>query len=302
MINDISYFYPTDRQAAHAPDPGAPSQERMVISGTLAFIGGGNMAASLISGLVAGGMAAKRIIVADRVPAQLESLRSRFGIRTTSSNETAAAEAGTILLAVKPQDLARAGAELRDVLAQRRPLLISIAAGVRTHTIQRWVGGLPVIRCMPNRPAMQGCGITGMYASHEIAAEQRMQAEQVLRAVGAVVWLERESELDAVTAISGSGPAYFFLMIESLQQAGRSLGLSEETSRKLAIETAYGAGMMARTTNQSAATLREQVTSKGGTTEAALRHLEARDFRGIMVQAVAEAARRSAQLADELDE
>ncbi|AMN45781.1 pyrroline-5-carboxylate reductase [Steroidobacter denitrificans] len=268
--------------------------------GILAFIGGGNMAASLIGGLIARGMPAGRIIVADRVPEQLQALRTRFGIRTTSSNPAAAAEADTVLFAVKPQDLASVSAELRDVLARRRPLLISIAAGVHSRDLQRWVGGLPVVRCMPNRPAMQGCGVTGMYATHEVAATQRELAEQVLGAVGTVLWLEREEDLDAVTAISGSGPAYFFLLIESLQQAGQSLGLPEEISRKLAIETAYGASMMARVARESAATLREQVTSKGGTTEAALKHLEASDFRGIMATAVAAAARRSAQLAEEL--
>jgi len=298
-MNDI----PSGRTAAQqASGPSAPAQPQVqtIMSGTLAFIGGGNMAASLIGGLIARGMPAERIIVADRVSAQLETLHARFGIRTTPSNPVAALDADMILFAVKPQDLAQAGAELRDVLAQRRPLLISIAAGVRSRDIQRWVGGLPVVRCMPNRPAMQGCGVTGMYATSEVAALQRQQAEQVLGAVGTVLWLEREEDLDAVTAISGSGPAYFFLLIESLQHAGQCLGLPEETSRKLAIETAYGASMMARTANESAAALREQVTSKGGTTEAALRHLEANDFRGIMTEAVAAAARRSAQLAEEL--
>lgn len=298
-MNDTPPSQPAIRQASN-PAASAQPQIPAVMCGTLAFIGGGNMAASLIGGLIARGMPAGRIVVADRVPAQLEALHARFGVRVTQSNTAAARDADTVLFAVKPQDLARAGTGLREVLAPRRPLLISIAAGVRSRDIQRWVGGLPVVRCMPNRPAMQGCGVTGMYATNEVAALQREQAEQVLGAVGTVLWLEREEDLDAVTAISGSGPAYFFLLIESLQQAGQSLGLPEETSRKLAIETAYGASMMARTANESAATLREQVTSKGGTTEAALRHLEANDFRGIMAAAVTAAARRSAQLAEEL--
>jgi len=277
----------------------APARQK-AIDGTLAFIGGGNMAASLIGGLIEGGMPAGRIIVADRLPSQLEALHARFGVQTTPSNPAAAQQADTVVFAIKPQELAGVATQLQAALAPHRPLLISIAAGVRAGDIRRWSGGLPVVRSMPNRPAMQGCGVTALYAAEDVPVAQRQRAEQVLSAVGTTLWLEREEDMDAVTAVSGSGPAYFFLMIESLQQAGKSLGLSEEVSRKLAIETAYGAAMMARAGTESAAALREQVTSRGGTTEAALKHLEASDFRGIMARAVAAAAQRSAQLAQEL--
>jgi pyrroline-5-carboxylate reductase len=152
---------------------------------------------------------------------------------------------------------------------------------------------------MPNRPALQGCGMTGLYATDDVEATGRRTAEQILGAVGATIWLEQESDMDAVTALSGSGPAYFFLLIEMMEQAGVQLGLSAEISRKLATETAYGSGLMAREAAESPATLRQQVTSKGGTTEAALKHLESHQVRQIYVEALAAAARRSAELAQE---
>lgn len=270
------------------------------IPGTLALVGGGNMAASLIGGLIARGMPAGQIVVADRVPAQLEALQQRFGIRIAPTNQAAAQDADVIIFAVKPQDLAAVASEIRTAVVARQPLLISIAAGIRAGDIQTWAGGVPVVRCMPNRPALQGCGMTALYATHEVPAHRRELAQQMLSAVGATLWVEHEAEMDAVTAVSGSGPAYFFLLIEVLEQAGRSLGLSAEVSRKLAVETAYGAGSMAREASEPPASLRQQVTSKGGTTEAALQHLEAHDFRGLIIEAVSAAARRSAQLAEEL--
>lgn len=266
---------------------------------TLSLIGGGNMARSLIGGLTARGIKPERIVVADPVAAQLHALQAQYGVRIARENADAAAEADVLIFAVKPQDLRSVVCNLSSVLASRRPLLISIAAGIRTSDIQRWSGGLPVVRCMPNRPALQGCGMTGLYANADVPEQGRRLAQEILSAVGATVWLERESHMDAVTAISGTGPAYFFLLIEMLEQAGLSAGLSPEVSRKLAVETAYGSGLMAREASESAATLRQQVTSKGGTTEAAFEQLEGRDVRAIFAAAVAAAARRSAQLADE---
>jgi pyrroline-5-carboxylate reductase len=266
----------------------------------LTFLGGGNMGRSLTGGLIARGVAPEQITVADPFAAALAALKSDYGISTTGSNVEAVRGADVVVLAVKPQELHNVVNEVREEILARRPLLISIAAGIRAADIQRWAGGLAVVRCMPNRPALQGCGITALYATADVASEGRDLAEQILGAVGATLWLERESDMDTVTAVSGSGPAYFFLLIEMLEQAGQSLGLSAEVSRKLAVETAYGAGCMARDSSEPAATLRQQVTSKGGTTEAALRHLEAHDVRAIFAQAVAAAAQRSAQLADQL--
>lgn len=258
------------------------------------------MARSLIGGLASRGVRADTITVSDPVAAQRETLERQFGVRTTPDNKDAAAAGEVIVLAVKPQELRLAVKEIAPLLAGQRKLLISIAAGVRAGDIERWSGGAPLVRCMPNRPALNGCGITALYATHGVSARERTLAEQILGAVGATLWVDEEGHMDAVTAISGSGPAYFFLLIEMLEQTGVALGLTPEVSRKLAVETAYGAGSMARAATDSAAVLREQVTSKGGTTEAALRYLESQNIRDVFAGAVTAAARRSAELADQL--
>lgn len=266
---------------------------------TLCFLGGGNMARSLIGGLLAQGVRPEQVIVADPVASQLDSLKAQYGVRVARDNPSAAQDADVIVFAVKPQDLRSVVGEIQSVVNSRRPLLISIAAGIRASDIQRWANGAPVVRCMPNRPALHGCGVTGLFATSDVSADDRRLAGQILGAVGRTLWLDRESDMDAVTALSGTGPAYFFLLIEILEQAGVALGLKPDTSKALAIETAFGAGSMARAAAESAATLREQVTSKGGTTEAALQHLEAHHVREIFNAAVVAAARRSAQIADE---
>jgi pyrroline-5-carboxylate reductase len=266
----------------------------------IAFIGGGNMARGLVGGLTARGVPSDRIVVADPLPAQLDALRTGYGVRVTSDNKAAVRDADIVVLAVKPQELRGVVTSIESELRSRSPLVISVAAGVRSTAIQQWTGGLPVVRCMPNRPALQGHGITALYATPDVDAEQRRIAEELMAAVGSTFWLKLESDMDVVTAVSGSGPAYFFLLIEMLEEAARSLGLPPDVSRKLATETAFGSGSMAREATESAAVLRQQVTSKGGTTEAALHHLEANGVRQLFMEAVAAAARRSAQLADEL--
>lgn len=266
---------------------------------TLAFIGGGNIARSLIGGLLARGWRAEQIIVADPVAAQLAALQAQFGIGVTDDNASAARGADIVVLAVKPQAMQKAASAIKEAIADRQPLLISVAAGIRASDIQRWMAGIPVVRSMPNRPALQGCGMTGLYATADVCAERRALAEQILGAVGATLWLEHEQHMDVVTAVSGSGPAYFFLLIEMLEQAGIAQGLTPEVSRKLAVETAYGSGVMARAGSESPATLREQVTSKGGTTEAALQVLEGQHIRATFDAAVAAATHRAVQLADE---
>lgn len=266
----------------------------------IAFIGGGNMGRSLIGGLIARGAEPARIVVADPYAPSLESLQAQYGVQTVTDNVAAVHDADVVLLAVKPQQLRDVVSALQEQLLRKRPLLISIAAGILATDIQRWAGGVQVVRCMPNRPALQGCGVTALYANDQVDPASRTIAEQILGAVGSTLWVERESDLDTVTAISGSGPAYFFLLIEMLEAAGQSLGLSAAVARQLAVETAYGSGFMARESSDSPATLREQVTSKGGTTEAALKHLEANNVRAIFSGAVAAAAQRSAQLAKEL--
>lgn len=265
----------------------------------IAFIGGGNMARSLIGGLLARGWRAEQIAVADPLPAQLDSLRAQYAVRATSDNAVAARDADIVVLAVKPQEMRRVAEALQTSLAAKRPLVISVAAGIRATDIQRWLPGIAIVRSMPNRPALQGCGMTGLYATEDVSTERRALAEQILGAVGATLWLEREQHMDIVTAVSASGPAYFFLLIEMLEHAGVAQGLSPEVSRKLAIETAYGSGAMAHAAGEPPAVLREQVTSKGGTTAAALRVLEERHVREAFDAAVAAATRRGAELADE---
>jgi pyrroline-5-carboxylate reductase len=265
---------------------------------TLSFIGGGNMARSLIGGLIARGTDPNSITVADPVQAQRDALQAQYRVRVTDDNSVAATDAETIILAVKPQEMRAVTKGIAAVMS-RECLIVSVAAGIKASDIHRWSDGRRVVRCMPNRPALQGCGMTALYATHEVDANSRERAEQILGAVGTTLWVTEETHMDVVTAVSGSGPAYFFLLIEMLEQSGVNLGLTPEVSRRLAIETAYGSGLMAREASESPATLREQVTSKGGTTEAALKHLEAQNVRAIFADAVAAAARRSSELAEQ---
>jgi pyrroline-5-carboxylate reductase len=265
---------------------------------SIAFIGGGNMARSLIGGLIARGQSPNTLAVADPVSSQLTSLHATYGVRVAHSNIEAVRDAEVVILAVKPQELQKVTLELASAL--RGKLLISVAAGIRANDIERWSGGAAIVRCMPNRPALQGCGMTGLFATRTVSDAHRKTAESILGAVGATLWLTEEQQMDAVTAVSGSGPAYFFLLIEMMEDAGVALGLPRDISRKLAIETAYGSGLMAHEATQTPAILREQVTSKGGTTEAALKHLEAHHVRTVFNGAIAAAAHRSTEMADEL--
>lgn len=266
----------------------------------IAFIGGGNMSTSLVGGLRGRGVPGDALWVADPVPAQLARLRHDFGVHGTQDNSAAVREADLVVLAVKPQEMAGVARGLAAELAARRRNVISVAAGIRLADLARWLGAdVPVVRAMPNRPALIGAGITALYANPAVDVHGRDAVEQVMSAAGATVWLSAESQMDAVTAVSGSGPAYFFLLVEALEAAGAELGLPPDTARRLAIETARGAGRMAAESGESPATLREQVTSRGGTTAAALEVLESAGVRGIFARAVAAAARRSAELADQ---
>lgn len=267
---------------------------------TLAFVGGGNMARSLVGGLIGQGLPAQQLVVAEPQDTQRLQLTRQFGVRVTADNLQAAAAAQVVIFAVKPQDLRTVAQALAPALARARPLAISVAAGIRASDLERWLDGLPVVRTMPNRPALNGCGITGMYAGPNVSAAQRELASRILSAVGTSIWVEQESLMDAVTAVSGSGPAYFFLLMEMLEAIGAELGLPAEVSRVLAVETAYGSGRMAREGSDTPALLRQQVTSKGGTTEAALKVLESKQVRDMFREAVSAAAKRSAELAEQL--
>lgn len=266
----------------------------------LAFIGGGSMASALISGLTKRGLPASRIVVADPGHAQLDLLVRDYGITAADDNVSAVVDAEVVILAVKPQQMRAVALELAPRLALSKPLVVSIAAGIPHAALARWFGAhVPVVRTMPNRPAFNGFGATGLYAPASVGAAYRALAEAIMAAVSATVWVEHESQMDTVTALSGSGPAYFFLFMEALEAAAHERGLPSDIAHKLTLETAFGAAQMARQSDEPLSTLREQVTSKGGTTAAALDVLDAAGLRAIVAHAVAAADRRSAELAEE---
>jgi pyrroline-5-carboxylate reductase len=266
----------------------------------LAFIGGGNMAAALISGLTRRGLPPERVMVADPSQEQLQRVAHDYGVQTAADNAGAVQGAEVVVLAVKPQQMRGVALGLAPHLAGSRPLVISVAAGIPHASLARWFGPqIPVIRTMPNRPALNGFGATGLFAPAGVGAAYRALAETIMAAVSATVWVEHESQMDTVTAVSGSGPAYFFLFMEALEAAAHERGLPTEVAHRLTLETAFGAAQMARQSADSLATLREQVTSKGGTTAAALEVLNGAGLRAIVAHAVAAADRRSAELAAE---
>ncbi len=275
---------------------------------TIAFIGGGNMAFSLIGGLIASNVPANHIRVADPDQEKLDALAARFGIRPfTNDNARAVDSADVVLLATKPQKLKEVAQEIALAIQHSRPLVLSVAAGVRETDIQNWLSSndgnsenkLAIVRTMPNTPALLGCGATGLYANLHVSKEQKGLAESILRAVGITVWLEKEEQLDAVTAISGSGPAYFFLVMETMEKIGQQLGLPQETARILTLQTAFGAAKMALERPENSAELREKVTSPGGTTEQALQVFQQdQKLENLFAEALTAACNRSAELAE----
>jgi len=266
----------------------------------LSVLGAGNMGRALIGGLLRRGMRPEQIAVGESQEAARAMLSRELGITATADNAAAIRKANLVVLAVKPQDAGAVLAPLAADLQQRRAVVLSVAAGVRVQTLQSWCGaGVPVIRAMPNRPALVGAGATGLFAPPQVDASNRAMAAQVMQSVGEVVWVATEDALDAVTALSGSGPAYFFLLAEAMAQAGVDLGLPEETARRLSIATLHGAGLLAAGSDGDLSRLRAEVTSKGGTTEAALRTLQAAGFDALIARAVEAAARRGRELAEQ---
>lgn len=267
-------------------------------SARIAFIGAGNMATSLVGGMLARGFDASQLTMTDISGERLQQLKAQYGVAVTGSNADAARDADVILLAVKPQQMAEVCAGLAASLQGRQPLVVSIAAGIPIAKIQGWLGGnVAVVRCMPNTPALVQMGATGLYASAQVNAAQRALAQSMLDAVGIALWLDSEDQIDAVTALSGSGPAYFFLVMEAMIAAGRALGLDENLSRQLTLQTALGAAQMAITSSDDPAELRRKVTSPGGTTQAALNVFEAAQTRDIFLKALLAARDRSRELA-----
>ena len=266
----------------------------------LTFIGGGNMAAALIAGLAGQMTPGENIHVVDPNPAQLERLADGFGVSTAPAIDARVAVSDVIVLAVKPQQMREVAAALAAQLGNN-PLVLSIAAGIRSADLSRWLNHYAaIVRCMPNTPALIGQGITGMVAMAGVSTEHRDAADDIMKAVGQTVWLDDETLIDPVTAVSGSGPAYVFFFIEAMQQAAAELGLTAEQGKKLALATFTGAAQLAAQSADDVAVLRERVTSKGGTTYAALQSMEQAGVKQAIVAAVKAAAARGVELGDEL--
>ncbi|MEH6544082.1 MAG: pyrroline-5-carboxylate reductase [Porticoccaceae bacterium] len=262
----------------------------------LVFIGGGNMAASLIGGLVHKGYAAERITACDPIPETRTRLSEQYGINTSADNRAAVGEAEVVVLAVKPQLINEVAGGLKGAL-NHRPLVISIVAGIPVAVLNGLMVSelteLPIVRCMPNTPALLQLGATGLYATKSVNAQQRQLAEEILAAVGITAWLDSERGIDAVTALSGSGPAYFFLVMEAMMAAGEKFGLAPEVARDLTLQTALGAAQMALESDVDVAELRRRVTSPGGTTEAALNNFQAQGLADIFENAMTAAFERA---------
>ena len=269
----------------------------------ITFLGGGNMATALIGGLRKQGFSVAAMQVVEPVEENREKLTEKFGIRCCASVDAAALNCEVLVLAVKPQQIKNAleplTGEFRGHLTSQ--LVVSIAAGLRLPDISRWLGGYQqLVRCMPNTPALIGAGITGLFAETAVGREGRETAEKIMRAVGNTLWIESEAQMDAVTAVSGSGPAYVFYFIEALEQSAQALGFDAATARLLAVETFVGASRLAEQGNVPVSVLRERVTSKGGTTEAALTSFDASGINAAIQKGVEAAVARGRQLGDEI--
>ncbi len=267
----------------------------------ISFIGCGNMGRSLIGGLIGNGCPPELLCGADPDPEQRKQLSRLFNISVVADNNEAIRDAKVVVLAVKPQVVGTSLLEVADTLKQQRPLLISIAAGIPLAAMNNSIGDkLAIVRVMPNTPALIRAGAAALYANEYVSGEQRELAEAIMRSVGIAVWLEDEAKLDAVTALSGSGPAYFFLIMEVMEKAAVKLGLDSEQARLLTLETAFGAAKMAMESDVDPATLRQQVTSPGGTTEQALKVLLDGNIEQLFSDALSAANNRSIELADEI--
>ena len=263
----------------------------------IGFIGGGNMASSLISGLIASGHSPQQIWVSDIDEDRLNSLAEKLKVNITGSNDTLVNETDVLVLAVKPQSIQAVSESISSRVQQKRPLVVSIAAGVSQKSLAHWLGKqVAIVRCMPNTPALVLTGATALHANVNVSAEQRDLAENILRAVGLAIWVADEAELHAVTAISGSGPAYFFLLMEAMEKTALDLGLTDQTARLLVQQTALGAAKIALESSESPEQLRKRVTSPGGTTQSALETFEQGGFMNLVAKALHAARDRSIEM------
>jgi pyrroline-5-carboxylate reductase len=265
---------------------------------TIAFIGAGNIAGSLIGGLIADHYPEKKVWATGLSLDRLNYLRESFHINTTSHNREAARQADILIFAVQPTTLKLVITELKDILREKKPLVISVVTGVSSATISKWAEDpeLSIVRCMCNTPALLRCGTTGLYANPAVSSKQHALAESILRTIGVILWLEEEEKLNTITAISGSGPAYFFLMMETISECAHEMGLTEEEAQLLTVNTALGAARMALESGKDIRTLRHQVTSPGGTTEQAIHVLEEGGIRDLFFKALNAARKRAIEI------
>lgn len=267
----------------------------------LGFIGAGSIGASLISGLIKDGYPPHLIYASNIHPEILGHLANQFQIHVDVNNAVIAEACEVLIFTVKPTVLPKIAKQVSEVVNRRRPLVISVVAGIREKNLQNWLQvALPIVRCMPNTPALVGSAASALFANQLVSQAQKELAESILRAVGVCVWLNDEAQLDTVTALSGSGPAYFFYLMECLQNAAIAQGLSVEDARLLTQQTALGAARMALENTQDVKVLRQHVTSKGGTTEAGLKVLDAHRFAQMMAEVIAAAKQRSIEIANEM--
>ncbi|HLV78442.1 MAG TPA: pyrroline-5-carboxylate reductase [Marinobacter sp.] len=270
-------------------------------SSTISFIGAGNMASAIIGGMLDNGYEAAHIWVSAPNESHLEALGKRFGVNTTTDNHHCAQQADIVVLAVKPQVMAGVCRDIADIVQKTRPVMVSIAAGLPSATLNHWLGGgLPLIRVMPNTPSLVGKGAAGLYANAATTAGQKTSVQSVFESIGSALWVEDEDMLHGVTALSGSGPAYFFLMLEALEAAATKTGMAPATARALAIQTMAGAAEMAGRSDQDPAQLKRNVMSPGGTTERAVNTFENGGLRELVSDAFTAAFDRSREMAKEL--
>jgi len=264
----------------------------------ITFIGAGNMASSLAGGLIAKGFDSNQITMTDLNDDLLLHNRNNLGVNTTRDNVQACSHADVIIFAVKPQVVEIVAAPLKDVIALRSPLVLSIAAGITLSNLSSWIGeAVPIVRCMPNTPALVQTGATGLFANQYVSDTQKKLAKDVLSAVGLALWVDSEDQIDAVTALSGSGPAYFLLVMEAMMEAGHALGLPDSVSSQLTLQTALGSAQLAITSDVDVAELRRQVTSPAGTTERAINIMQDNGLKAIFAEAIKGAYDRSKELA-----
>ena len=263
----------------------------------ISFIGSGNMANCLIAGLINDGIPAKNITASDIDDQKCQILTQHFGINTRTDNVAAIEQADLVVLAVKPQIIETVASHLKPALQHKKPVVVSIAAGIQSQDLQQWLGAdIPLIRTMPNTPAMIQAGVTALFAAENVALEQKEIAEALMRTTGVTIWVDDETQMDAITALSGSGPAYYFLFMEIFQKAAENLGLPQKTARLLVLQTALGAAKMALESNHTPAELRQQVTSPKGTTESGINSLLDDHIEKILTTAIHAAKDRSIEL------